>query len=339
MLIKEVIELAVRRENLPADLAKRAMEEIMTGQATHAQIAALVTALKMKGETVEEICGFVGAMRERAHTVDIGGMDVVDTCGTGGDCKDTFNISTLAGFVAAGAGIKIAKHGNRGVSSACGSADLLEALGVHIEIKPERAAKCLEEVGLVFLFAPLYHGAMKHAAAARKEIGIRTIFNILGPLTNPLGARKQLIGVYDRVLTKTVATVLEKLGSTHVFVVHGDDGLDEVSVSGATEISELKDGRIRTYDFNPKKYGIKREGLDTMKSSSKDESARRALAVLQGKSGSDLDIVLVNAAFAIMAADRAEEFGEALALARASVSGGAALAVFEKLKKFTHEVP
>lgn len=338
MLIKEVIELAVRRENLPADLAKKAMDEIMTGQATPAQIAALVTALKMKGETVDEICGFVSAMRERAHRVDIGNMDVVDTCGTGGDCKDTFNISTLAGFVAAGAGVRIAKHGNRGVSSFCGSADLLEALGINIEIKPEHAAKCLRDVGMVFLFAPLYHGAMKHAAGVRKEIGIRSIFNILGPLTNPLGAKKQLIGVYERTLTKTVATVLEKLGSTHVFVVHGDDGLDEISVSGATEISELKDGRIRTYDFNPKKYGIKREGLDAMKTSSKDESVRRAMAVLQGKAGSDLDIVLVNAAFAIMADDRAEEFGEALAAARASVAGGAALAVFEKLKKFSHEI-
>jgi anthranilate phosphoribosyltransferase len=338
MLIKEIIALAVRRENLPFDLAKTAMDEIMTGQATPAQIASLITALKMKGETVDEICGFVSAMRERALKVDIGAMDVVDTCGTGGDCKDTFNISTLAGFVAAGAGVKIAKHGNRGVSSSCGSADLLEELGVKIGIRPEHVAACLRDVGLVFLFAPLYHDAMKHAAETRKEIGIRTIFNILGPLTNPLGAKKQLIGVYDRALTKTVATVLERTGSRHVFVVHGNDGLDEVSVSGPTEIAELNDGRIKEYDFNPKKYGIKKEGIDAIKSGSKAESAKRALNVLQGKSGHDLDIVLVNAAFAIMVADVSDDFEDALAKARSAVAEGAAYRVFEKLKKFTNEI-
>ncbi len=336
-MILEAIQMAARREALPQELARKVMGEIMDGAATDAQIAALATALKIKGETAGEISGFAAAMRDRILPPFAAGGDIVDTCGTGGDCRRTFNISTVAAFAAAGAGVRIAKHGNRSVSSGCGSADLLETLGVKVDIAPANAERCLKEAGMVFLFAPLYHGAMKHAARARSEIGLRTIFNILGPLTNPLSAKRQLVGVYDRALAVPVAESLRNFGTERAFVVHGDDGLDEISVGGASSVTELRDGRIKTYEFHPKKYGIKVAGLAPLQVAGRDASARLVIEILKGKQGPARDVVVVNAAFAIMAAGGSDDLSAAIGAAGRAIDSGAAMAVLEKLKAFSHD--
>ncbi|OGW55550.1 MAG: anthranilate phosphoribosyltransferase, partial [Nitrospirae bacterium RIFCSPHIGHO2_02_FULL_42_12] len=248
-MIKEAITKLVEKTDLTGVETETVMEEIMSGLATQAQIASFLTALRIKGETVEEITGAARVMRSKATRINVAAHNIVDTCGTGGDRSHTFNISTSAAFVVAGAGVTVAKHGNRSVSSACGSADVLKALGVNIDIQPERVEKCVNEIGIGFLFAPVHHPAMRYAIGPRQEIGIRTMFNILGPLTNPAGASCQIIGVYSAHLTETLAHVLLNLGSTHCMVVHGSDGLDEITITGETRVSEGRKGKVRTYQI------------------------------------------------------------------------------------------
>ncbi|MCX5853957.1 MAG: anthranilate phosphoribosyltransferase, partial [Deltaproteobacteria bacterium] len=253
-MIKEAINKIVDLHNLQESEMMNVMDEVMEGRATPTQIASFITALRMKGETVDEVTGAARIMRKKATRIDARSSIIVDTCGTGGDRKNTFNISTTSAFVVAAAGITVAKHGNRAVSSGCGSADVLEALGVNISASPDIVEECVQQIGIGFLFAPKLHGAMKYAIGPRREIGIRTIFNILGPLTNPAGATSQLIGVYDPKLTEMFAYVLKNLGTRRAFVVHGSDGLDEATVTGETRVSELKDGLVTTYNINPMDY-------------------------------------------------------------------------------------
>src|SRR5918992_4355803 len=258
MNIRESIETLVKRNNLSEEQTVAVMNEIMTGEATPLQVAAFLTALRMKGETVEEITGAARVMREKAHRVNSGSKMLLDTCGTGGDQKGTFNISTTAALVLAGAGVTVAKHGNRSVSSQSGSADVLAALGVKIDARKERVEQCITEIGVGFLFAPLLHEAMKYAVQPRRDIGIRTIFNLLGPLTNPAMANHQLIGVYDGELVSVIAHVLNNLGSARAMVVHGIEGLDEISLCGPTKVAELRDGRVKEFTIEPEKLGLER---------------------------------------------------------------------------------
>jgi anthranilate phosphoribosyltransferase len=334
-MIKEAISKVIQNQNLTQDEMVTVMNEIMSGAATPAQIASFITALRIKGETVDEITGGALVMRQKATKINVSG-EVVDTCGTGGDGLHTFNISTISAFVVAGCGIKVAKHGNKSVSSKCGSADLLANLGVNIDVPPQIIEKCIEEVGIGFLFAPKLHLAMKYAIGPRREIGIRTIFNILGPLTNPAGATRQLLGVYDENLTEILANVLKKLGSKRVFIVHGEEGLDEVSICGRTKISELKeDGEISTYWISPEDFGLKRATLDEIKGGEPNKNLQMALDVLNGKDGPRRDAILLNSAFGIMAGGKAETVKEGIELAKNSIDSGTALEKLEKLKKIT----
>jgi anthranilate phosphoribosyltransferase len=336
-MIKEAIETIVKGNNLSINEMVDVMDEIMTGAATQAQIGSFITGLRMKGETVEEITGAVTVMRQKATKIHTNG-DVVDTCGTGGDGLHTFNISTISAFVAAGAGTKVAKHGNRSVSSRCGSADLLIKLGINIETSPEIIERCIEEIGIGFLFAPMLHPAMKHAIGPRREIGIRTIFNILGPMTNPAGARFQLMGVYDSDLTEPLANVLKNLGSIHAFVVHSEEGLDEISISGKTKITELRNKKTSTYFISPENFGIKKGVMEEIRGGSIDENAEIALDVLSGKEqGTKRNIVLLNAAFVIQAAGVTEDVAEAIHLSAESIDSGAAMRKLEGLRKMTHQ--
>ncbi|MEW5766205.1 MAG: anthranilate phosphoribosyltransferase [bacterium] len=334
-MIKEAFNQVVTGQDLSEEQSRAVMEEIMSGEATPAQIAAFITALRMKKETVAEITGGARVMRDKAVKIKVEG-DVVDTCGTGGDEAGTFNISTVAAFVAAGAGVKIAKHGNRSVSSKCGSADLLMALGVKINLPPEGIEKSIQEVGFGFLFAPDLHGAMKYAIGPRREIGIRTVFNILGPLTNPAGARYQLLGVYDPDLTEIMTLVLRNLGSERVFCVYGEDGLDEVSLSSSTKVTELKRGEINTYRIRPEEFGFKRAPLSALAGGSPEENASMAIDVLKGKFGPRRDIVLLNAALALVAGKLTETVEEGINRAAMSIDSGAALAKLEALKELTN---
>lgn len=330
-MIVDAIKKVVDKIDLSRDEAVSVMEEIMNGKTTDAQIAALITALRMKGETVDEIYGFAKVMREHATRIKTGQKEILDTCGTGGDVSHTFNISTTVAFVLAGAGVCIAKHGNRSVSSKSGSADVLEALGVKIDLMPEQVEKCIEEVGIGFLFAPMLHQAMKYAIGPRKEIGIRTVFNILGPLTNPAFATCQVLGVYDKSLTETMAKVLGDLGIKHVLVVHGADGLDEVSNTGESIISEFKEGETRTYKFNPPSVGIELAKLKDLKGGTAEENAVILRAILSGEKGPKRDIVLLNAAAAFIASDKAVDFREGIREAEESIDSGAALEKLERL--------
>src|SRR3989337_2515914 len=300
-MIKEAISKIVKNQDLTESEMIEVMNEIMTGAASPGQIGAFITALRIKGETVDEITGAARVMREKATKIDVKGKKVVDTCGTGGDESMTFNISTAAAFVAPGAELIVAKHGNRSVSSRSGSADVLKALGVNIEAEVARVEECLKEIGIGFLFAPMLHGAMKYAAPVRREIGIRTIFNILGPLTNPAGARCQVIGVYDDSLTDILGQVLYKLGSTHAFVVRGEDGLDEITLTTETRVTELKDSSIRTYHLKPEDLGFDRCAPEDLKGGGPDENAEIILGILNGRKGPARDIVIINAAAAITA--------------------------------------
>ena len=294
-MIKEIISKVIVGDDLMADEAYEVMNEIMEGRATEAQIAAFITALRLKGETVDEITGFTRVMREKATRIEHQTPDVVDTCGTGGDGTHTFNISTAAAIVAAAAGATVAKHGNRSVSSSCGSADVLKELGVNIELEKEKVEQCLDEVGIGFLFAPLLHKAMKYAIGPRREIGIRTVFNILGPLTNPAGAKAQLLGVYDAALTETMAAVLKNLGSKHVFVVHGDDGLDEISTTSSTKVSELKDGTIKNYKIQPEDFDIPSADMESLRGGDPAANAQIIESIFDGAPGPQRDIVVLNA--------------------------------------------
>jgi anthranilate phosphoribosyltransferase len=330
-MIKDAINKVVNDESLSQEESSSAMNEIMSGEATPAQIASFITALRMKGETIDEITGCAKIMREKVTIIKTNSADVVDTCGTGGDGSHTFNISTVSALVAAGAGISIAKHGNRAASSNCGSADVLKALGVNIEADADKVAKCVDEVGIGFLFAPLLHPAMKHAITPRREIGIRTVFNILGPLTNPAGAKYQVLGVYDAKLTEPLAYVLKNLGSKHVFVVHGADGLDEITVTDKTFISELKDGKVCSYVINPEDFGIPKANKSELIGGTIDENAGIALDILHGEKGAKRNIVLLNAGAAIVAGGRASNLEEGIRLAEESIDSDRALLKLEML--------
>jgi anthranilate phosphoribosyltransferase len=313
--------------------AAQVMGEIMSGEATPAQFGAFVTALRMKGETVEEIAGLAKGMREKATPVRVQGQ-VVDTCGTGGDARGTFNISTTAAFVVAGAGLSVAKHGNRAISSQCGSADVLECLGVKIDLDARQMARCLREVGIGFLFAPQFHPAMKYAAAPRREVGIWTVFNILGPLTNPTGARYQVIGVANPALTYKLAHALQLLGCEHALVVHGEDGLDEMSIGERTIVCEVYRGSFRTYFVTPEELGLSRASLEGVRGGSVEDNAEMLRAVLRGEPGPRRSIVLLNAAAALVAGNRAGDLLEGIQMAARSIDSGAALRKLEELVGF-----
>ncbi|MGB9597387.1 MAG: anthranilate phosphoribosyltransferase [Candidatus Poribacteria bacterium] len=334
-MIREAINKLVNNEDLSQEESSMAMNEIMNGEATPAQIASFITALRMKGETIDEITGCAKVMREKVTPIKTNADYVVDTCGTGGDNSHTFNISTISAFVAAGAGVRIAKHGNRAVSSNCGSADVLKAIGVNIEADADKVAKCVDEVGIGFLFAPLLHPAMKYAITPRREIGIRTIFNILGPLTNPASARGQVLGVYDRSLTESLAHVLKNLGSDHIFVVHGADGLDEITVTDRTFVSELKDGKVYSYTINPEDFDIPKADKSELIGGTTDENAKIILNILKGEKGAKRNIVLLNAGTAIVAGGKASTIKEGIALAEESIDSGKALQKLEMLIKYS----
>ena len=335
-MIKEAIGKVVRRIDLSEDEMRACFDEIMSGRVTPAQIGAFVTALRMKGETVDEITGAARVMREKSIHIDAG-KNIVDTCGTGGSPANTFNISTATAFVVAGCGLKVAKHGNRSVLSACGSADVLEALGVRIDVVPDLAQRCLLEIGIGFLYAPLFHSAMKYAIEPRKEIGIRTIFNILGPLSNPANATGQILGVCDPKLTQTIAQVLKRLGTSRAFVVYGMDGLDEITITGRTRVTELKGGRIRTYYVTPEKFGLKKARLEDIEGGSTKENAGMILSVLKGERGPRRDVVLMNASAALVSGLKAKDFKAGVKLAAGSIDSGRALDKLLKLIEITNK--
>ncbi|HSC69921.1 MAG TPA: anthranilate phosphoribosyltransferase, partial [Candidatus Methylomirabilis sp.] len=314
-------------------------------QTTDAQIAAFLTALRMKGETVEELIGFARVMREKVSFVktrarvqtslsDTGREMLVDTCGTGGDATGSFNVSTATAFVVAGAGIPVAKHGNRSVSSLCGSADVVEALGVRLDLSPEGVGKCIDEVGIGFCYAPLLHKAMKYVMLARKEIRIRTVFNILGPLTNPAKASAQVIGVYDGKLTEVMAEVLKELGTVRAFVVHGEDGLDEISTTGESRVAELRDGWMRSYTIRPEDFGLSRASLADLRGGGAADNAEIIRHILQGERGPKRDIVVLNAGAAIAAGGKAADIAEGIAMAQKAIDSGAALEKLQRLVEY-----
>ena len=323
-MIKDAIAKLADRLSLAEKEAEEAMNEIMEGIATPAQIAAYLMGLRIKGETVEEIAGSVRAMRDHAVRIAVGDPLVVDTCGTGGDGRHTFNISTTTAFVVAGAGLTVAKHGNRSVSSKSGSADVLSALGLNIELSPDRVADCINEVGIGFLFAPLYHGAMKHCAAPRQEMGIRTMLNLLGPMTNPAGATIQVLGVYEPRLTELLGKVLMHLGSQHCFVVHGMDGLDEITLTDRTIVSEAKGGVLSNFVITPEEFGLARVSPKELAGGSPQDNAKITRDILQGRKGPKRDIVCLNAAPALVAGRKAKTLQEGFRLAARTIDSGAA---------------
>jgi len=334
-IITEAVRALVDRRDLTRIEAAAAMEAIMTGAATGAQIGAFLTALRMKGETVEELIGFAQVMRQkvvriRARGDDVAGMSgtdremLIDTCGTGGDATGTFNVSTATAFVVAGTGLRVAKHGNRSVSSLCGSADVVETLGVSLELPPDKVTRCLDEVGIGFLYAPLLHTAMKHVMPARREMGVRTVFNMLGPLTNPAGANAQIIGVYAASLTEPLARVLAELGTVRAFVVHGADNLDEISNTGESRVSEVHEGAVRTYVVRPEDFGMARASIKDLAGGDREQNAEIIRAVLGGEPGPRRDIVLMNAAAALVAGARARDLKDGVAVAAQSIDSGAA---------------
>ncbi|NQT30253.1 MAG: anthranilate phosphoribosyltransferase [Candidatus Saganbacteria bacterium] len=335
---KESIKKIVEGSDLTRQEAALTMDTIMQGNATPSQIAAFITALRMKGETVDEITGCAEKMREHATNIYPQQKNLVDTCGTGGDASGTFNISTVVALVAAGAGIPIAKHGNRSVSSRCGSADVLEALGVKIDLEPKKVEECINKIGIGFIFAPKFHQAMKYAMPARREIGIRTIFNILGPLTNPANASAQVLGVFHPDLTEVMASVLANLGVKHALVVHGMDGLDEISISDKSKVTHLKDGEIKNYFIKPEDMGIAKAKKSDILGGSKEENAQIAIEILRNEDrGAKRNIVLANAAAAILVGGKALDLKEGLKLASESIDSGAAYKKLEELIEFTQK--
>ena len=335
-MIQGVIQQLIDGQDLDRGAARGTMDQIMSGGATDAQIGAYLIALRCKGETVDEIAGFAEAMREKATPIGGGREPMIDTCGTGGDGSGTFNISTAVAFVAAGAGLCVAKHGNRAMSSKCGSADVLAALGVDVEASPEKVATCLDEVGIGFLFAPKLHGAMKHAIGPRKEIGTRTVFNILGPLTNPAGARRQLIGVFAAELPERMAAVLRVLGSERALVVHGSDGLDELTLTGPSQVTELRDGELETYEVAPGDFGYDVVDGSALEGGDAAVNARILTDVLKGIAGAPRDVVGMNAAAAIVAGGLADRLQDGAAWAEAAIESGKALAALENLKRVSN---
>ncbi len=335
--MQAVFETLADGRSLSRVEARDAMGVIMDGQATPSQIGGLVMALRVRGETVEELTGFAEAMRERATQVPVLRRPVLDTCGTGGDGSHSLNVSTLAGLVAAAAGVAVAKHGNRSVSSRSGSADVLEALGIPIPGTPLEAGRQVDEVGFGFLYAPLLHASMRHAGPTRKELGIRTVFNLLGPLTNPAGAEHQLLGVFQASWVGPVAEVLARLGTRHSLVVHGG-GLDEASLEGPTLVAEVCGEQVTTYQITPEEVGLNRAPLAAIRGGDPAENARRGEAVLRGAAGPDADIVVLNAGLALYAADAAGGVREGVALAREAIAGGRAFEVLQALRVW-REVP
>jgi anthranilate phosphoribosyltransferase len=344
MDIRDAIGLVITGNDLTEVQMLGVMNEIMSGEATPAQIGSFITALRMKGETVEEITGAVMVMRNKATRIDTG-VDiagegvVVDTCGTGGDGSGTFNVSTASAFVVAGAGVTVAKHGNRSISSKCGSADVLEAAGVVLNLTPEDIGKCIRQVGIGFLFAPALHGAMKYAIGPRKEIGVRTIFNILGPLTNPAGANVQVVGVFAEELTESLAQVLGRLGSKRALVVHGEGNLDELTVTGRTRISELKNGKVETYSITPADVGLSTSRLDEIQGgATAAESAEQLRSILAGEKGPKRDMVLLNSGAALMAAGLCLDLGAGVRLAAEVIDSGKARQKLDALITISSEL-
>ena len=338
-MIKEAISKLVERNDLEPDEANLVMEEIMSGTATSAQIASFLTALRMKGETVDEIVSFARAMLRYASVISprvAGGM--VDTCGTGGDRIKTFNISTISAFVAAGAGMVVAKHGNRAVSSKAGSADVLEALGLNLMLEPEQVRACIEKVGIGFMFAPVFHPAMKYALGPRRETGLRTVFNILGPLVNPANVQAQVMGVYDVLLVEKTANVLSGLGVRRAIVAHGIDGLDEISLLGRTNIAELKKGKITTYSVSPEDFGLERAKAQDIEGGNATENAIIAVTILPGRKGAKRNAVLMNAAAALVVGGLAKDLKDGFELATLSIDTGRAYRKLEELIRFTGDV-
>ena len=331
------IQKLVRGEHLTLDESREAMHNIMEGRATPAQIAAYLTALAIKGPTADEIAGAALVMREKATRIDVADLPVVDTCGTGGTGKQTFNISTCAAIVAAGAGAYVAKHGNRGATSKSGSSDVLEVLGVNVTAMPTVVARCIREARMGFLFGPQLHGAMRYAAAVRKDIGIGTIFNVLGPLTNPAGARRQVMGVFAKDLLQMIGEVMLRLRTEHALVVHSASGLDEISLSAVTHVCEVRGGAVTCYDLSPAALGLPVAPLEAIQCDTAQESAEIILAVLAGKKGPKRDVVLANAAAALYVAGLAPDLRDGLRLAAGSIDSGAAKQVLESLIKLSHE--
>ncbi|MDX1569685.1 MAG: anthranilate phosphoribosyltransferase [Xanthomonadales bacterium] len=331
MEIKEAISRIVDREDLSGEEMTAVMRQIMTGAATPIQIGGFLAGLRAKGETVEEIAAAASVMRELALRIEVSPENLVDTCGTGGDGSKTFNVSTACAFVVAAAGGRVAKHGNRSMSSKSGSADVLEALGVNIELGAEEVADCIRSVGIGFLFAPAHHSAARHAAAPRRELGTRTLFNLLGPLTNPAAAPHQLLGVFAARWVEPMAKVLRSLGSRHVLVVHAEDGLDEISIAAPTWVAELQEGQVRSYRIEPESLGIARQSLDPLRVDSPEESAEMIREVLGGRPGPAQDMVALNAGAALYAADLAPSIAAGLERARSALEEGAALAKLEQL--------
>jgi anthranilate phosphoribosyltransferase len=346
MITDALHRLANHCQSLARDEARAVMTEVLTGKCTEAQIAALLVALHMKGETVEEIVGFAEAIRAAATPLEFHGNSVldasgtdrdalVDTCGTGGDASGTFNISTATAFVAAGAGVRVAKHGNRSVTSKCGSADVMEALGVNINLAPARIAACLEQVGIAFLFAPAMHSAMKYVQPVRRDLRLRTVFNLLGPLTNPAGATCQVVGVYSADLVEKLAEALSMLGLRRALVVHGSDGLDEITITGPTRIGEVRDGSVHTYEVTPEEFGLRRATLDDIAGGDAAFNAALIRDVLAGKKSAHRDVVLLNAGAALVAAGRIDHVRDAVPLAAEAIDSGAALEKLHGLIAFS----
>jgi len=323
-MLKEAIAKLSNKQDLTRSEAHAAMNQIMSGEASDAQMAAFLMGLRLKGETVEEIAGCAEVMREKSVRIVSRHKDIIDTCGTGGDASGTFNVSTAAAIIASAAGAVVAKHGNRAVSSRCGSADVLKALGVNIDLPPEKATRILDEIGITFLFAPLLHGAMKYAAGVRKDLAIRTIFNILGPLTNPAGAKRQLLGVFSPTLTDKIAGVLKELGSQHALVVHGEGGFDELSTVGWTRVSELKHGELKTYEVRAAELGLKTTNIESLRGGTVDDNAAILRNVLNGNNGAPRDIALLNAGAALVVAGVAASIQEGIAQAREAIDCGSA---------------
>ena len=338
--VHEALHKAVEREHLSEPEAAAALEEILDGEVDPAVTAGLLTALRIKGETVDEIVGFARVMRAHAAPVTCKVArpeQMVDTCGTGGDGAQTFNISTACAFVVAGAGAPVAKHGNRSISSQCGSADVLEALGANVQLMPEQAAEAIDRVGVGFLFAPLIHPAMKHVQPVRRALAMRTVFNLLGPLTNPAGAGAQVVGVYDGRLVPMVAEALARLGVSRAFVVHGEDGLDEITTTGPTRAAEVRNGSVTERQLGPQDFGVEEARRDDLSGGDREENALIIRRILEGAHGPRPDIVIVNAAAALVAAGRAEDLRAGAAQAREAIQSGAALAKLEQFVELTSD--
>jgi len=336
MNIQQAIQYILDGKDLESSQMQQVMHAVMSGECTPAQIAGFLIGLRMKGESVEEITAAAEVMRDLSNKVNVSKEHLIDTCGTGGDSANTFNISTTSAFAAAAAGARVAKHGNRSVSSKSGSADVLEAAGVKLDLSADQVAECINLIGIGFMFAPMYHGAMKHAIGPRKELGVRTIFNLLGPLTNPAGAPNQVLGVFSNEWLEKLIKVQQKLGAKHVMVVHSEDGMDEISISAPTRIAELVNGEIREYTVSPEQFEIKRNDLSTLAVQSISDSLNMMLGVLENKAGPAMDIVLLNAGAAIYTAGIADSLETGVAQARQVIEDGSARAKLDQLVKLTN---